>query len=125
MVSTPFLDEAERCHRLGFMAGGQLLAVDTPTGLLRRMPDAQVDIETPQRVNARKLLHQRREIRRVETVGSVLRVAFEPHLESLDEGRAFGVWLTEQGIPVVSCEPAPVTLGDVFSALSDSVETNA
>src|SRR5262245_7271668 len=125
MVSTPFLDEAERCHRLGFMAGGKLLALDTPTGLLTRMPDAQVDIETPVRVKARKLLQTRSEVRRVETVGSVLRVAFDPIIPSLDQGRALGTWLKEQGIEVLSCEPAEVTLGDVFSALSETPGSDA
>src|SRR5947207_1633468 len=38
VVSTPYLDEAERCHRLAFMGGGRILAADTPTGLLGEMP---------------------------------------------------------------------------------------
>lgn len=33
IVSTHHLDEAERCHRLGLLRSGQLLAVDTPNAL--------------------------------------------------------------------------------------------
>ena len=44
LSDTPYLDEAERCHRLGFMAGGKILALDTPRGLLSRMPDRLVEI---------------------------------------------------------------------------------
>jgi ABC-2 type transport system ATP-binding protein len=33
VISTHHLDEAARCHRLGLLRSGQLLAVDTPDGL--------------------------------------------------------------------------------------------
>jgi ABC-2 type transport system ATP-binding protein len=36
IVSTHHLDEAARCHRLGMMRFGQMLAVDTPDGLQKR-----------------------------------------------------------------------------------------
>jgi ABC-2 type transport system ATP-binding protein len=36
IISTHHLDEAARCHRLGLMRFGQMLAVDTPDGLRRR-----------------------------------------------------------------------------------------
>jgi ABC-2 type transport system ATP-binding protein len=36
VVSTHHLDEAVRCHRLGLMRFGQMLAIDTPDGLRRR-----------------------------------------------------------------------------------------
>ncbi|MBI3910357.1 MAG: ABC transporter ATP-binding protein [Armatimonadetes bacterium] len=120
LISTPYLDEAQRCHRLGFMVAGRLLAVDTPEGLLRRMPDALIEIRTEERIEARRLLRQRREVRRVEVIGGALRVAFDPHAPDLDAGRALCRWLAEQGIPVAACEPATATLADVFSALSDS-----
>ena len=36
IVSTHHLDEATRCHRLGLMRFGQMIAVDTPDGLQKR-----------------------------------------------------------------------------------------
>ena len=36
LISTHHLDEAARCHRLGLMRFGQMLAVDTPLGLRKR-----------------------------------------------------------------------------------------
>jgi ABC-2 type transport system ATP-binding protein len=120
LVSTPFLDEAERCHRLGFMAGGRLLALETPEGMLGLMPDALVEIRTEARAEARRLLKQRPDVRRVETVGGALRVAFDPAAPGLDDGRAFRGWLEESGVPVASCEPVRAGLADVFSALSDT-----
>jgi len=118
IVSTPYLDEAERCGRLGFMAGGRLLALDTPTGLLGHMPDALVQIRTPARLEARRRLQARSDVRRVETVGDALRVAYDPGAD-LEDSRELGRWLAAQGIPVEAVEPQTPTLRDVFSALSD------
>ena len=37
LLTTPYLDEAERCHRVGLLRDGRLLAVDTPAGLRSRL----------------------------------------------------------------------------------------
>lgn len=125
VVSTPYLDEAERCHRLGFMVGGHLLAVDTPIELLARMPDSLVEIHTPERARAWKLLRGRPEVRWVDSTGGALRVAFDPEAGDLDDGLAFGPWLREQGVTVDACLEIAPTLPDVFTALSEHPEASA
>lgn len=37
LVSTPYMDEAARCHRVGFMRDGKMLMEDTPAGLRARL----------------------------------------------------------------------------------------
>lgn len=37
VVSTPYLDEAERCSQVGLLSAGRLLAADTPAGMHARM----------------------------------------------------------------------------------------
>jgi ABC-2 type transport system ATP-binding protein len=44
LMSTPYLDEAERCTRVGLMSGGRLLRVDDPAGLKRTMSGEVVEI---------------------------------------------------------------------------------
>jgi ABC-2 type transport system ATP-binding protein len=39
LISTPYMDEAARCHRVGLMHHGRLLAAGTPAGLLAEFPD--------------------------------------------------------------------------------------
>lgn len=36
LVSTPYMDEAERCHRVALMQGGRIMDVDTPAGLIEK-----------------------------------------------------------------------------------------
>lgn len=122
VISTPYLDEAERCHRLGFMGDGRILALDTPAGLLTRMPDALVEVRTERRIEARRLLKVLPEVRRIETIGSTLRVGVDPGAGGTQGAERLCGRLREHGIEVESCVPVEPTLQDVFTALSDSAE---
>jgi ABC-2 type transport system ATP-binding protein len=44
LISTAYLDEAERCNRLVLLHGGRALYCDTPAALKQRMPGALVSI---------------------------------------------------------------------------------
>src|SRR5574342_57893 len=37
IISTPYMDEASRCHRVGFMKAGHIIAEDTPSNLRARL----------------------------------------------------------------------------------------
>lgn len=54
VVATPYMDEAERCDRVALMAGGRLLAVDTPEGLREAVtePVWEVTLDNPFEVAA-------------------------------------------------------------------------
>ena len=47
LVSTPYLDEAERCHRVGLMDHGRLVACDTPTALRSLLPGTLLELRGP------------------------------------------------------------------------------
>ena len=44
LITTAYLDEAERCNRLALLHNGRVLYCDTPTALKQRMPGAVVAI---------------------------------------------------------------------------------
>ena len=44
LVSTPYLDEAERCHRIALLHEGRLLALDTPDRLRAQLPGQMVEL---------------------------------------------------------------------------------
>jgi ABC-2 type transport system ATP-binding protein len=44
VMTTPYMDEAERCTRVGLLAEGRLLAADTPQGIKRLMRGTVVEI---------------------------------------------------------------------------------
>ncbi len=47
IVSTPYMDEAARCHRVAFLHQGQLLACDTPAALRQNMPYTVAEVRSP------------------------------------------------------------------------------
>jgi len=49
VVTTHFMDEAERCDRIAFMSEGKLMALDTPDNLKKNIIQGQmVELELPQ-----------------------------------------------------------------------------
>lgn len=56
LTSTSYLDEAERCHRVGLLHQGRLLFCDRPAELKRRFPGEIVAVHAPQPARVRDSL---------------------------------------------------------------------
>jgi ABC-type multidrug transport system ATPase subunit len=55
MVSTPYMDEANRCDRIALMQKGQLLSIDTPAGIIAQFP---VQLYAVHAANTHQLLRE-------------------------------------------------------------------
>ena len=53
MVSTPYMDEANRCDRIALIQKGTILSIDTPAGIIKQFP---VSLYAVQAVNTHRLL---------------------------------------------------------------------
>jgi ABC-2 type transport system ATP-binding protein len=56
LVSTSYLDEAERCHRLALLHQGRLLICDRPESLRARMTKAVVSVVSPEAGRVKQML---------------------------------------------------------------------
>jgi ABC-2 type transport system ATP-binding protein len=73
-VCTPYMDEAERCTRVGLMYGGKLVANDTPENLKGMLYGKLVELEPSQYLVARDIISQLPGILEVQTYGKKLHV---------------------------------------------------
>ena len=119
LVTTPYLDEAERCHRICLLHHGRRLAEGTPEELRRRFPGAMVQVETPDASRAHAALRRHWGADRVVLYGGRLRLRVEGDTEA---ERAVRV-LESDGCGPSHCTPADPTLEDVVVALVARAET--
>ena len=110
VLATPYLDEAERCHRVALMAGGRLLALDAPARLQAAAGGALMEVvATPVR-RALELARGQIEPERVQLFGDRLHITLNHRNDYEALGRAF----RDAGIDVSSSRVIPATLEDVF-----------
>jgi ABC-2 type transport system ATP-binding protein len=75
LVTTHYMDEAERCHRLAFIFRGEVLAVGTPAEVVAARRLSIVEFECPAALQAGELLRTRAGVDEVTYLGSVVRIA--------------------------------------------------
>ena len=114
MVSTPYLDEAERCHRVGLMDRGRLVACDAPTALRRLLPGALLELRGVPADAAREILARLSEVREVEVFGETLHISVG---EADADFSAIRAALDRAGLRDVALRPILPSLEDVFIAV--------
>jgi ABC-2 type transport system ATP-binding protein len=109
LVSTHYMDEAERCHRLAILDRGALVADGSPAELAAALAGRSYVVEAAQPRRAQQALHGVPGIASVAQIGNVLRVL-------LDAGGHDG--LIEQTLRAAGAggrvAPAEPNLEDVF-----------
>jgi ABC-2 type transport system ATP-binding protein len=78
VVSTPYMDEAERCHRVGLMSGGRFLETDSPQAILASFPERIFEVLVQEIPAARAALEDAEGVLRSYPSGQVLKVACRP-----------------------------------------------
>ena len=114
MVSTPYLDEAERCHRVGLMDRGRLVACDAPSALRRLLPGSLLELRGVPADAARGILARLSEAREVEVFGETLHISVGEAGAALPAIRAA---LDRAGFRDAALRPILPSLEDVFIAV--------
>jgi ABC-2 type transport system ATP-binding protein len=110
LITTSYLDEAERCHRIGLIHQGRLLLLDTPGELKKGFPGAVLAVHTLDPPRARRALIGAPGVRNVVLEGDGVHL-FVDRVDRLPELRAR---LESAGAPFNSFEATDPTVEDLF-----------
>ncbi len=115
LVTTHYVEEAERCQTIGFIHGGRLIQTGSPEECRRGLIEAVLALEATPIVAAAAIVRRLEGVAGVSTYGNALRV-FTKEGDRVAEllRRA----LPAQGVEVRKVEPVAPTLEDVFMALT-------
>lgn len=119
IISTPYMDEASRCHRVGFMKDGKIIAEDTPSNLRSTLNDRILSLRGSPVQTLRHVAHNDVDVEDVQAFGDKLHVR-------VGEGKAqdvlsrLQVQIGSEGGHVDELRVVKPVLEDVFIALSKS-----
>jgi ABC-2 type transport system ATP-binding protein len=114
LLTTHYMDEAERCHRLAFIFRGQLLDVGTPNEIVQRRKLRVAELEVEDATRAADLLRARREVDEIAHYGPVLRLATR---ELADPAQIAKETLAPAGLAIRAYRETRVTVEDAFVSM--------
>lgn len=114
IVATPDADEAERCSRIGVIAGGAIVDAGTPEELVARHTARLIEVVAGPSRQARRLVHDMPGVRAVSALGGHLRVSLEGDGPSADE---ISSALAGEGLRVEGVREVEPRLEDALLAL--------
>lgn len=112
VVSTAYLDEAERCDRVALLSHGRLLALDAPAALKAALPGAHFALRCERLREARALLEALPGVRGTAVFGDQLHIS----LESAAAAPQLAAQLAAAGLGAGELEALAPSLEDVFIA---------
>ena len=117
LVTTHYLDEAERCHRVALIHAGRLAALGSTTevkDIFKGRPIVELRADNP--VEAMRILDGTPEVEKTSLFGTSVHAVLRNENVNVDELRAR---LSRDGVVVESIEPVVPSLEDVFLDVVD------
>jgi len=109
-MSTPYLDEAERCNRVALLNNGEVLSFDTPQNIKTSINKSIVEVVCTPIIKAYKLLKEKSSFE-VQMFGDRLNVAVDNYESNLEEIKKI---FNENGIELIDNRIIPTSLENVF-----------
>jgi ABC-2 type transport system ATP-binding protein len=119
LTSTAYLDEAERCHRVGLLHQGKLLFCDTPSHLKSRLGKGVLAIISSEPRRLREILHQMKGISSLVLTGDGAHIVVNDAAQRIPEYRSA---LQRSAVPFSDIRAVTPTIEDLFV---DSVSRNS
>jgi len=122
IISTSYLDEAERCNRLALLHRGRLMYCDTPAALKAHLPGALVAISSSAAREARNVLSRLEGVANATLVGNGVHVLVDDAARRMPDFRRA---LAAAAVPFDEIATVAPTIEDLFAALLQNDENAA
>jgi len=119
LVSTPYMDEADRCARVGLMYAGQLVVCDSPQKIRAGLRGELVQLRPDDWQAARSIAGELPGVLEVQTYGELLHLLVDSAEERLPQIEAA---LRERGLEYSGLRQAPVRMEEAFISLIKQIE---
>jgi ABC-2 type transport system ATP-binding protein len=110
LITTAYLDEAERCRRVGLLNEGKLIVVDTPKNIKNSLGSPMVEITTHSARAVERIARSAPGVLKVTAYGDRLHVA----LQSMDRLAGTLALIKDNSLPVESAREITPSLEDMF-----------
>jgi drug efflux transport system ATP-binding protein len=107
-VTTAYLDEAERCDRVGLMDHGNLIHLDTPAAIKKALPEACYEIRSANNREVRSLLSTQPGILSADPSGATVHVFADRRIAPIQTLEA-----------MISSRLGPATIREIVPSLED------
>lgn len=111
LVTTHYMEEAENCNRMAFMAAGAIVAQGSPSEIKTSQPGQLFALVSPHIQTASNCLKERLDPWRVSIFGDRLHLVLDHPEQELDQVKS---WLAQAQIEVQTLYPTPFSLEDAF-----------
>ena len=119
VISTPYMDEASRCHRVGFMKDGRIIAEDTPSNLRARLNGRVLELRGSPLNLLRHVAHRDEDVEDVQAFGDRLHIRARENTAQ-DILTRLTSQIRREGGQIDELRAVSPVLEDVFIALSES-----
>ncbi|HGJ66663.1 TPA: ABC transporter ATP-binding protein [bacterium] len=110
MISTPYMDEAERCNKIGLIHKGKILLVDTPTGLKKQMLGEVVEMKCNNPRQASDLIKLNKSVLSIQTFSDKIHIILK---EDADIQEILS-YLNERNINISDVKKVSPSVEDAF-----------
>lgn len=122
IITTPYMDEASRCHRVGFMKNGRIIAEDTPSALRSKLNGRILELRGSPLDVLRHVAHRDVDVEDVQAFGDRLHIRVRDD-KARDVIRRLKSAIGGEGGRVAELRVVPPVLEDVFIDLSEDKES--
>ena len=120
IITTPYMDEAQRCHRVGLMYEGKILSFQSPQSLIQGMKDEIIELVTDDK-QTKKLLGNLPDLKAVYPYGGAFHLTFEQGKGGEEKTKEF---LEKHSLSARSIKIIPPSFEDVFLNLINKMNSD-